>query len=293
MMESYRKCLKSKERIVIKIGTSTITHEESGSLNLMKLEKLVRVVADIRNQDKDVIIVSSGAISVGRKALGLLGQKLTKAQKQACAAVGQARLMMVYQKLFAEYNQIPAQVLMTKYTMINDISRDNAKNTFEELLKMKVIPIVNENDTVSTSEIELQINDSSTSFAFGDNDSLSAIVSALVGADLLILLSDIDGLYTCDPNKNEDAKFIDYVDKWDNKIEAMASGSASSCGTGGMVTKFHAAKIATASGADMVIANGKKISVINSILEGKKVGTLFVKHKDEQFDLLDYIDKIC
>ena len=136
-MDSYRKCLKSKERIVIKIGTSTITHEESGSLNLMKLEKLVRVVADIRNQDKDVIIVSSGAISVGRKALGLLGQKLTKAQKQACAAVGQARLMMVYQKLFAEYNQIPAQVLMTKYTMINDISRDNAKNTFEELFPEK------------------------------------------------------------------------------------------------------------------------------------------------------------
>ena len=172
--------MKDKDRIVIKIGTSTITHEETGSLNLMKLEKLVRVVSDIRNQNKDVIIVSSGAISVGRKALGLLGKKLTKPQKQACAAVGQARLMMVYQKLFAEYNQVAAQVLMTKYTMINDISRENAKNTFEELLDMKVIPIVNENDTVSTSEIELPINDSSTSFAFGDNDSLSAIVSALV-----------------------------------------------------------------------------------------------------------------
>lgn len=289
----YRRELKDKKRIIIKLGTSTITHEESGSLNLMKLEKLVRVVSDIRNQDKDVIIVSSGAIAVGRKALGLLGQKLSKAQKQACAAVGQARLMMVYQKLFAEYNQVAAQVLMTKYTMINDISRENAKNTFEELLKMKAIPIVNENDTVSTSEIELPINDSSTSFAFGDNDSLSAIVSALVGGDLLILLSDIDGLYTCDPNKNEEAKFIDCVDKWDSNVEAMASDSVSSCGTGGMVTKFHAAKIATASGADMVIANGKKISVINSIMEGKKVGTLFVKHKDDQFDLLNYIENIC
>ncbi len=292
-MNNLRRELRDKKRIVIKIGTSTITHEETGSLNLMKLEKLVRVVCDIRNKNKDVIIVSSGAISVGRKALGLLGKKLTKPQKQACAAVGQARLMMVYQKLFAEYNHIPAQVLMTKYTMINDISRENAKNTFEELLDMNVIPIVNENDTVSTSEIELPINDSSTSFAFGDNDSLSAIVSALVGADLLILLSDIDGLYTKDPNKDENAKFIDVVDKWDDNIEAMASGSASSCGTGGMITKFHAAKIATASGADMVIANGKKISIINSILEGKDVGTLFVKHKDEEFDLLDYIENIC
>jgi glutamate 5-kinase len=177
--------------------------------------------------------------------------------------------------------------------MINDISRENAKNTFEELLDMNVIPIVNENDTVSTSEIELPINDSSTSFAFGDNDSLSAIVSALVGADLLILLSDIDGLYTKDPNKDENAKFIDIVDKWDDKIEAMASGSASSCGTGGMITKFHAAKIATASGADMIIANGKRISIINSILEGKDVGTLFVNHKDEEFDLLEYIENIC
>lgn len=292
-MENSRKELRNKERIVIKIGTSTITHEETGSLNLMKLEKLVRVVCDLRNKNKDVIIVSSGAISVGRKALGLLGQKLTKPQKQACAAVGQARLMMVYQKLFAEYNHIPAQVLMTKYTMINDISRENAKNTFEELLKMNVIPIVNENDTVSTSEIELPINDSITSFAFGDNDSLSAIVSALVGADLLILLSDIDGLYTKDPNKNNNAKFIETVEKWDKNIEAMASGSASSCGTGGMITKFHAAKIATASGADMVIANGKKISIINSILDGKNVGTLFVKQKDEEFDLLDYIENIC
>jgi glutamate 5-kinase len=292
-MNSLRKELRDKKRIVIKIGTSTITHEETGSLNLMKLEKLVRVVCDIRNKNKDVIIVSSGAISVGRKALGLLGKKLSKPQKQACAAVGQARLMMVYQKLFAEYNHIPAQVLMTKYTMINDISRENAKNTFEELLDMNVIPIVNENDTVSTSEIELPINDSSTSFAFGDNDSLSAIVSALVGADLLILLSDIDGLYTKDPNKDENAKFIDIVDKWDDKIEAMASGSASSCGTGGMITKFHAAKIATASGADMIIANGKRISIINSILEGKDVGTLFVNHKDEEFDLLEYIENIC
>ena len=292
-MENYRKSFNDKQRVVIKLGTSTITHEETGSLNLMKIEKLVRVASDLRNQGKDVVIVSSGAIAVGRKALGLLGQKLTKAQKQACAAVGQTRLMMVYQKIFAEYNQIAAQVLITKYTMINDISRENARNTFEELLEMGVIPIVNENDTVSTHEIELPINDdSTTSFAFGDNDSLSAIVSALIGADMLILLSDIDGLYSKDPNKDENAIFIETVDFLDDNIESMASGSSSTCGTGGMITKFHAAKIATASGADMIIANGKKVSVINSILDGKNVGTLFVKHRDEKFDLLEYIDSI-
>lgn len=292
-MENYRKEFRNKQRIVIKLGTSTITHAETGALNLTKIEKLVRLVSDLRNRGKDVVIVSSGAISVGRKALGLLGVKLTKPLKQACAAVGQSRLMMVYQKIFAEYNQVAAQVLMTKYTMINDISRENAKNTFEELLKMGCIPIVNENDTVSTNEIELPIFEgSTTSFAFGDNDSLSAIVTALIGGDMLILLSDIDGLYSKDPNKDEDAKFIETVEKLDDKIMAMGSGASTSCGTGGMVTKFHAAKIATASGADMVIANGKHVTVINSVLEGRNVGTLFMKHEDKEFDLLEYIDSI-
>ena len=293
-MIDYRKTFKNKKRIIIKLGTSTITHDETGALNLTKIEKLVRVVSDLRNRGKDVVIVSSGAIAVGRKALGLIGKDLTKPLKQACAAVGQTRLMMVYQRIFGEYSQTVAQVLMTKYTMVNDISRENAKNTFEELFNMGVIPIVNENDTVSTDEIELPINDdSTTSFAFGDNDSLSAIVSALIGGDMLILLSDIDGLYSKDPNKDENAKLIETVDFIDSKIEAMASGVSSSCGTGGMVTKFHAAKIATASGADMVIANGKKVSVVNSILEGRNVGTLFVKHEDKDFDLVNYIDSIC
>lgn len=292
-MENYRKSFKDKQRIIIKLGTSTITHEQTGALNLTKIEKLVRIVSDLRNRGKDVVIVSSGAIAVGRKALGLLGTKLNKPLKQACAAVGQTRLMMVYQKIFAEYNQVAAQVLMTKYTMINDITRENAKNTFEELLKMGVIPIVNENDTVSTNEIELPIcTDSSTSFAFGDNDSLSAIVTALIGGDMLVLLSDIDGLYSKDPNKDDDAKFIEVVEKLDDSIMSMGSGASSNCGTGGMITKFHAAKIATASGADMVIANGRKVTVINSVLDGKNVGTLFVKHEDKEFDLLEYIDKI-
>ncbi|MDF2610498.1 MAG: glutamate 5-kinase [Lachnospiraceae bacterium] len=273
-----RQLLKDKKRIVIKIGSSSLTHWETGSINLIKMEKLVRVLTDLQNQGKDVILVSSGAIAVGREAFGLKEKPKEKAMKQACAAVGQARLMMVYQKLFGEYNQIPAQILMTKYTMINDISRENAQNTFEELFKMGVIPIVNENDTVSTDEIE-----------FGDNDTLSAIVTALVHGDLLILLSDIDGLYTDDPHMNPEAKFIDYVEIIDDSLIEMGKGSNSLVGTGGMSTKISAARIATDSGADMVIANGDDVYVINDIIEGKNIGTLFKAHKDDDFVLLDYI----
>ena len=187
-----RQNLADKQRIVIKIGSSSLTHVETGEVNLMKIEKLVRVISDLRGQGKDVVLVSSGAIAAGRQALGHHRKPDTLAEKQAFAAVGQARLMMVYQKLFAEYNQTAAQVLLTKDTMVNDSSRYNAQNTFDELLNLGTIPIVNENDTVSTSEIPYVDS-------FGDNDRLSAIVAALIGADLLILLSDIDGLYTDDP----------------------------------------------------------------------------------------------
>lgn len=277
-MDNYREKLKDKKRIVIKIGSSSITHEETGNLNLIKMEKLVRVLTDLRNQGKDVILVSSGAIAVGKKTMGMTEKPTELSKKQACAAIGQARLMMVYQKLFAEYNQVPAQILMTKYTMINDISRSNARKTFNELLDMGVIPIVNENDTVSTDEIE-----------FGDNDTLSAIVAALVHADILILLSDIDGLYTDDPNMNASAKFIHVVEEIDDELCGMAKGSASSVGTGGMATKISAAKIATDSGADMVIANACDINVITDIMQGIDVGTLFMAHKNKNFRLLDYI----
>lgn len=276
-----RLSVKDKKRIVVKIGSSSLTHAETGSINLSKMEKLVRVLTDLRNQGKDVILVTSGAIAVGRETLGLKEKPKETAVKQACAAVGQARLMMVYQKLFAEYNQVPAQILMTKYTMINDISRKNARNTFEELLNMGVIPIVNENDTVSTDELEYG--------DFGDNDTLSAIVAALVHADMLILLSDIDGLYTDDPRKNPKAQFIDYVEIIDDKLCEMGKDSSSSVGTGGMATKISAAKIATDSGADMVIANGEEIYIIHEIMEGKNVGTLFKAHKDKDFVLMDYI----
>lgn len=272
--------LKDKQRVVIKIGSSSLTHMETGSLNLEKMERLVRILTDLRNQGKDVILVTSGAIAVGRKALGLLERPTKRSVKQACAAVGQASLMMVYQKLFAEYNQTAAQILITKYTMMNEISRFNAKNTFGELFRMGVIPIVNENDTVSTEELDLD---------FGDNDTLSAIVTALVEADLLILLSDIDGLYTDDPNKNQEAKLISCVTEFTEELTGMAKDSASTVGTGGMSTKVSAARIATTSGADMVITNGDNVRNINHILEGREVGTLFVAHKKEDFNIMDYI----
>lgn len=277
-MEDIRKIILDARRIVVKIGTTTITHEETGSLNLAKLEKLVRILTDIRNSGREVVLVSSGAVGVGRKALSLESKPKEKSLKQACAAVGQARLMMVYQKFFGEYNQTMAQILMTKITMINDTSRENARGTFEELLRMGIIPIVNENDTVATDEIE-----------FGDNDSLSAIVAALIEADLLILMSDIDGLYTDDPHHNPDAKLIKYVDKIDKRILNMAKGSSSTLGTGGMETKISAARIATDSGAHMIIANGEDISVLTDILAGEDIGTLFKAHKNDDFDLLTFI----
>ncbi len=262
-----REFLRNKKRIVIKIGTSTITHVDTGHLNLIKMEKLARVLTDIRNQNKEIVLVSSGAIGAGRKALGIKGKPHSLAEKQACAAVGQARLMMIYQKLFAEYNQTIAQILITKRTMLNEISRQNAENTFLELLNMGVIPIVNENDTVSTDQIQDE--------NFGDNDTLSATVAEMVQADMLILLSDIDGLYTDDPRNNDKAEFISCVEKIDEHLSAMAKGADTAFGTGGMVTKIAAAEIANGVGVDMVIANGDDVVNISRILDGKEIGTLF------------------
>lgn len=274
-----RDALKDKKRIVVKIGSSSLTHKETGLLDFEKLEKLVRVLTNLRNKGKDVVLVSSGAIAVGRKKLGLKKDDMTLSKKQACAAVGQAQLMMTYQKIFSEYNQPVAQILLTKITMMQEDNRINAENTFLELLSLGVIPIVNENDTVSTYEIQ-----------FGDNDRLSALVTALTGADLLILLSDIDGLYTDDPNVNEDAKFVEVVEKLDDYYMDMGKETSSSqVGTGGMSAKLVAAKIATYSGADMVIANGSDVNVINSIMNGENVGTLFRANKKENFDLSDEV----
>ena len=278
-----RAYLQDKQRVVIKIGTSTITHTDTGHLNLVKLEKFVRILTDIHNQNKELIIVSSGAIGAGRKALGIQGKPSTLPMKQACAAVGQARLMMIYQKLFAEYNQTIAQILVTKNVVTNGISRINAVNTIQELLTMGVIPIVNENDVVSTDQI-LDGN-------FGDNDTLSALVAKMIGADLLILLSDIDGLYTDDPRSNPDAKFISLVPEISQKYLNMGKEtSGSSVGTGGMSAKLAAARIATDSGADMVIANGDQVDVIMEIMSGKEKGTLFLAHPNLDFDLMHYLN---
>ena len=271
--------MKDKKRIVIKIGSSSLTHKETGDLNLMKIEKLVRVISDLKGQGKEVVLVSSGAIAAGRQALGNRKRPETVSEKQAYAAVGQARLMMVYQKLFSEYNQTAAQVLLTKNTIIVDDSRYNAQNTFDELLKLGAIPIVNENDTVSTHEIQ-----------FGDNDRLSAIVAALIGADLLILLSDIDGLYSDDPKKNPEAKFISLVEWITPELMGMGKESTGSdVGTGGMAAKLAAARIATDAGSDMVIANGESVEIVEEIVAGEERGTLFLAHENLDFDLIHYV----
>ncbi len=279
-----REEIRNRKRIVIKIGSSSLMHKDTGRLNLRKIEKLVRTLVDLKNSGKDVILVSSGAIAVGRTAIGLHERPDELPVKQACAAIGQAKLMMVYQKIFAEYSAIAAQVLMTKTTVVHDTSRKNAENTFNELLKLGAIPIVNENDTVSTYEIK-QVQ------TFGDNDRLSAIVTSIVGADMLILLSDIDGLYTDDPNSNPDARFISQVNKIDDNLLNMGkSTSGSNVGTGGMATKLIAARIATSSGADMVIANGNDIDNITRIMAGEDVGTLFVSDRKQDFNLVELID---
>lgn len=279
-MNTYREAMKDKKRIVIKIGSSSLQHPETGDLDYIKMEVLVRELCNLRNQGKDVVLVTSGAIACGRKAVSIKDGDNPIAVKQACAAIGQARLMMTYQKIFAEYNQVTAQILMTKNTIVDNLNRFNATNTFTELLKLGVIPIVNENDTVATYEIEI-----------GDNDSLSAIVAALIGADLLILLSDIDGLYTDNPRKNPDAEFIPVVEKLDEHIMQMGKHeTGSTVGTGGMNTKLAAARIATASGADMIIANSSDVRIIHRIMDGREYGTIFLAHKDDDFYLTDFVE---
>lgn len=279
---NLRERLKDKKRIVIKIGSSSLMHEETGALNLTKLEILVREVSDLRGMGKDVILVSSGAIAIGSKVARLESKPKRIEEKQACAAIGQARLMMIYQKLFMEYNQLAAQILMTKNTILDNLSRHNTLNTFQELLRMGAIPIVNENDTIATYEIN-----------FGDNDSLSAIVAALVEADLLILLSDIDGLYTDDPHTNKEAKFIDIVETLDQKLLGMGKETpGSDVGTGGMASKLEAARLAHEAGIDMVIANGADFHVIHKIIQGRNHGTLFVSEPREEFFLIDYLENL-
>lgn len=275
-----RQKVKDAKRIVIKIGSSSITHSETGELHLSKIEKLIRQIADLRGAGKEVVLVSSGAIATGRHSLGINEKPSTLSGKQALAAIGQARLIMEYRKLFSEYNLRIAQILMTKSTITNEIYRENAKATFTQLLVYGAVPIVNENDTISTYEIQ-----------FGDNDRLSALVSALVEADLLILLSDIDGLYTDDPNTNKDAEFISFVEDVDKYMDMGKSTSKSGLGTGGMYTKLLAAQIATNSGCDMVIASAEDMSIIENIANGEEIGTYFPAKSNKDFDWLNCLEE--
>ncbi len=270
---------KDKKRVVIKIGSNSLLHESSKRIDYLKIEKLIREIVDLRNRGIDVCLVSSGAIAVGKESFDSDINEVSNSVKQALASIGQARLVSIYQNIFREYNQEAGQVLMTKNTITDNVSRKNAQNTFEALFELGIVPIVNENDTISTFEIQ-----------FGDNDTLSALVAYLIKADLLILLTDIDGLYTSNPRTHEDAEFVPLVENIDDVIDMGSSSVGSSVGTGGMHTKLIAGKIATLSGADMVIANSKDLSIIHNILDANFKGTVFKSNYDEFFDVLGYIE---
>ena len=257
-----RNSLRTCHRIVVKIGSSSIVHPETGALDLIRLEILVRELCDLKNAGKDVILVSSGAIAAGRVAAKIDHRPEKIEEKQACAAIGQAQLMMIYQKLFHEYGHLAAQILLTKDTVVEEPAKTNTVNTFEQLLAMGVIPIVNENDTISTYEIQ-----------FGDNDSLSATVAALAGADLLILMSDIDGLYTGNPKSDPDAKKINEIADLTEDIFNYAKGAGSTFSTGGMKTKLLAAQIAQKGGCGTMIVSGYDKDALIRSVSGEEIGT--------------------
>ena len=267
-----------KQRIVIKVGTSTLTHS-GGKLNFRSLDKLAMAVADIKNSGREVILVSSGAIGVGVSKLQMEQRPQELRFKQAVAAVGQCELMHLYDKFFGEYGQTVGQILLTREDVDLPKARENLINTFNALLELGVIPIVNENDSVSFEEIESEHK------VFGDNDTLSAVVAKLCKADLLVLLSDIDGLYDSDPRVNSQARLVREVRVIDEELLAMAGGAGTNRGTGGMVTKLEAAKVAMENGIDMIIANGAQPDNLYRIIENEQVGTLFVgKRKKKEGD---------
>ena len=255
-------------RITVKVGTSTLAHA-TGRLNIQRMETLCKVLSDLKNAGHEIILVSSGAIGMGVGKLNLPGRPKDMPTKQAAAAVGQCELMYTYDKLFNEFSHTVAQVLLTSEDVKNERRSRNMRNTIFRLLELGALPIINENDAVATDEIGVENT-------IGENDTLSAIVAAAVGAELLILLSDIDGLYDSDPHKNPDAKLISTVGTIDDSILALGGGSGSALGTGGMATKLHAAQVATAAGCEMVIANGQRPELLYDIVAGKPVGTRFL-----------------
>ena len=266
--EVSREALKKAKRIVIKVGTSTITYA-NGKRNFSQIDRLAREISDLQNQGKEMILVTSGAVAVGVDRMGLPGKPKTIPGKQAAAAVGQGVLMHTYEKFFADYGQIVAQVLITKTEAIDRHRYTNTRNTFMELMRQRVIPIVNENDVVALDELKI-----------GDNDNMSALVAGIVDADLVIILSDVDGLYTANPQTHPDAVIVPEVVEITPEIEASAGGVGSARGTGGMATKIQAAKAATSSGIHLVIASGTEKNAITRVLQGEKLGTLFVSREN-------------
>ncbi len=259
--------LSKAKRVVVKVGTSTLTYE-NGKMNLRRMERLCKVLTDLQNAGREMILVSSGAIGVGMGRLGLRVRPLETEKKQALAAVGQCELMFMYDKFFGEYHQPVAQVLLTADVVEQPRSRRNVENTFRELLQMGIIPIINENDTVATEEL--------AGSHFGDNDTLSAVVAQLSEADALVILTDIDGLYDSDPRKNPDAQRIPVVEEITEEIRALAGGAGSSRGTGGMATKIKAAELANQQGIPCCVVSGENPHILYELLDGAQVGTIFV-----------------
>ncbi len=266
--EASREALKKAKRIVIKVGTSTITYA-NGKRNFSQIDRLAREISDLQNQGKEMILVTSGAVAVGVDRMGLPGKPKTIPGKQAAAAVGQGVLMHTYEKFFADYGQIVAQMLITKTEAIDRHRYTNTRNTFMELMRQRVIPIVNENDVVALDELKI-----------GDNDNMSALVAGIVDADLVIILSDVDGLYTANPQTHPDAVIVPEVAEITPEIEASAGGVGSARGTGGMATKIQAAKAATSSGIHLVIASGTEKNAITRVLQGEELGTVFVSREN-------------
>lgn len=264
-----RSRIKKCKRIVIKVGTSTLTYD-NGKINISNMEKLVRRIADLANEGREIILVSSGAVGIGMSRLNMDHKPTEVTEKQAVAAVGQSELMNLYGKFFAEYGIIVGQILLTRDVFTNGITKRNAQNTFEKLVQKKIVPIVNENDSVSTEELEFDENNS-----FSENDTLAALVSVMAGADLLIILSDIDGFYNGDPRRNKEAKILETVLDINDEIKRFAGGNGSERGTGGMITKLNAARICMENNVDLVVANGNDMGNIEKIINGKAIGTLF------------------
>ncbi len=262
------KNFKDNKRIVVKVGTSTLAHK-TGKLNIRRVERLVKILADLSNSGREIILVSSGAMGLGMGKLGYVKKPTDTPSKQALAAVGQCELMYMYDKMFGEYNIVVAQLLLTKYILLEE-RKSNVENAVNKLLEQGVIPIVNENDTVAIDELELEM---------GENDSLAATIAAVAKADALVILSDIDGLFDDDPKRNEEARLISVVKDIDNNIKSVAKGSGSRLGTGGMITKIKAAEIASAAGIDTVIMNGRSPEKLYDLFEGKQIGTRFVSEK--------------